>query len=177
MRKLHVVCVTALMLSGVSMAQDNTTTATASTPEPVRAIALTTTTATQSTSGQALLSDARTTGSANTTTMTAARRQFTQQMFEERWKNEEKMYREAGISEEKIKKLRDLNSRTWEARSSGERSDFQTIMRERAEILTQEEVEKIRNIRRSQIESELGRPVGGQGRTTASQRLNVPANR
>lgn len=177
MRKLQVVCVSALMLSGVAMAQDNTTTATVPAAEPVRAVALTTTTANQSTSGQALLSDARTTGTANTTTMTAARRQFTQQMFEERWKNEENMYREAGISEEKIQKLRDLNSRMWEARSAGERSDFQTIMRERSEILTQQEIEKIRDIRRNQIENELGRPEGGQGATTGGQRLNVPANR
>lgn len=176
MRNFQAACVSALMLSGVAMAQDNITTATAPAAEPVRAVALTTTTANQSTSGQALLSDARTTRTANSTTMTAARRQFTQQMFEERWKNEENMYREAGISEDKIQKLRDLNSRMWEARSSGERSDFQTIMRERAEILTQQEVEKIREIRRSQIEKELGRPVGGQGRTTGVQRI-LPANR
>lgn len=84
-----------------------------------------------------------------------AARLFTQEQFEKRWKVEEQMYKDAGISEEKIQKLHDLNSEVWKARADGSKADFQKIMKERQKVLSQEEVQKIRDMRREKMESQL----------------------
>lgn len=88
---------------------------------------------------------------AGNTTATA----FSAESFEQRWEKEAEMYREAGIAEEKIEQLRQLNQETWDARASGNRVDFQQLSRKRAAILTREEVQKLRDVRRQKIDSTL----------------------
>lgn len=95
-----------------------------------------------------------------------AARLFTQEQFEKRWKVEEQMYKDAGIGEEKIKKLHDLNAEVWKARAEGNKADFQKIMKERQQVLSQEEVQKIRDLRRKKMESQLGKR---RGLTTATR--------
>jgi len=92
----------------------------------------------------------------NATTTASASRLFTPEAFEARWKVEEKSYRDAGISEEKISKLHELQSRIWKARAEGGKVDFPAIMKERAAVLNDEEIQKIRDLRRKQIEEQLG---------------------
>src|SRR5690606_28297108 len=72
------------------------------------------------------------------TTTAAISQYFTPDRFEERWTKEKEMYEEAGISEDKIEKLRELNQSTWDARAAGEKINFQDLNRKQSEILSQE---------------------------------------
>ncbi len=92
----------------------------------------------------------------NDTTGTAAvPPQFSEEQFERRWETESRMYREAGISEEKIKRLHDITQKTWNARARGEKLDFQELGRQRSEILDQEDMQKLREVRRKAISDRI----------------------
>lgn len=149
------------MTAGAAMADSETT-----------ATAQATTATVQATTGTAHAGTRITTATAEATTATAAAttgtansQRFTQEMFEKRWQTEEATYRDAGISEEKIQKLHELNKRVWEARNAGKRSEYQEIMKERAEILNPSEIEKMREARRKKIEEQLGHQLGSTSQT------------
>lgn len=114
------------------------------------------TSATKTAGATQLTSATQTTSATKATTATRpTSRLFTQEQFEQRWEKESQMYRDAGIDEDKIKEIHDLNSRVWKARAEGNKADFQKIMKERQQILTQEEIGKIRDLRRKQMDKIL----------------------
>lgn len=76
---------------------------------------------------------------------------FSEEKLQERWKAEEKLYQDAGISEEKIQKLHDLNLSTWRAMAAGEKTDYQGFLRERNAVLTPEEMQNLRKAQRDAI--------------------------
>jgi len=90
-----------------------------------------------------------------TTASAAMANNFTQEAFEKRWKLEESMYKEAGISEDKIAKLYEINQTLWKARSSGEKIDFPALSRQRSEILTKEDMKKLMDVRRNMVNKRL----------------------
>lgn len=162
MKIAYAAALAVVMSTGAAVAQNDTTataqlttaTAQATTGTAEAGVTITTATAAQAT-----------TGTVSATTGTAAASRFTQEMFEKRWQTEEATYRDAGISEEKIQKLHDLNQKVWEARNAGKRSEYQEIMKQRAEILDSEEIEKVREARRKKIEEQLGHELGSTSQT------------
>ena len=86
----------------------------------------------------------------------AAAKHFGQENFEKRWAAEEKMYKDAGISQEKIDKLREMNEKIWKARASGEKIDFKALSDERAKILSKEDMQKFRQLRTKAVQEALG---------------------
>ena len=101
-----------------------------------------------------------------TTASEAIANNFTQEAFEKRWKLEESMYKEAGISEDKIKKLYDINQKLWNSRASGEKIDFPALSRQRSEILTKEDTTKLMEVRRNMMNKRLDNDSSS---TTATQ--------
>lgn len=76
---------------------------------------------------------------------------FTEEKLQARWKAEENLYKQSGLSEDKIQKLHDLNVKTWKAMASGEKTDYEAFIRERNAILTPEEMQKLRTTQRQAI--------------------------
>jgi len=101
-----------------------------------------------------------------TTASAAMANNFTQEAFEKRWKLEESMYKEAGISDDKITKLYEINQTLWKARASGEKIDFPALSRQRSEILTQDDMKKLMEVRRNMVNKRLG---SNNSATTATQ--------
>ncbi len=100
---------------------------------------------------------------AGTTASEMIQRSFSQENFDKRWETEVQMYKDAGISEEKIQKLKDINQKMWNARAKGESADFQELSRQRREILSPDEIEKLRNTRRDMIQKRMS-----EGATTGT---------
>lgn len=94
-------------------------------------------------------------GDANSTAAEMIRRNFSEENFEKRWEMEEGLYKEAGISEEKIARLKEINKKMWDARAKGEKTNFEELSRQRQEVLSSEEIEKLRNTRRNMIQQKL----------------------
>lgn len=95
---------------------------------------------------------------------------YSDEAFESRWNKEAEIYREADISEAKIKKLRDLKYQQWQARRSGEKIDYAALVREASRVLTPSEVKKMREIRDRKIEDQLNDNIGKFNRRTTGGR-------
>lgn len=133
-------CVTAGLVGGVGFAQETTAT---------RVVAANTTAAMdQATTG----TPAQSGDDAASTSMSALMaKNFSEEHLQVRWKAEEQLYKDAGIPEEKIQKLHDLNVATWRAMGAGEKTDYQSFIRERNAVLTPEEMQKLRTTQREAI--------------------------
>lgn len=92
-------------------------------------------------------------------------RGLTPEMFERRWASEEQLYKEAGIPDEKIQKIKTINQKVWNARANGEKIDFHELNRERQAIFTEEETKKYRDLLQQRIPENLR---GRDYRTSAS---------
>jgi hypothetical protein len=108
-------------------------------------------------------------GTGNTTSSAAVPSQFAADRFKERWQKEEQMYKDAGLSEEKIEKLRQLSQETWNARAGGEKIDFQDLKRKRAELLDAEDMKKLREVRRQTINETLEQKDGASTAPASAQ--------
>ena len=89
------------------------------------------------------------------TTSPLGNRGLTAEHFEKRWAQEEKVYKEAGISDEKIAKLKEINQKIWDARANGEKVDFRELNRQRTDVLTEEEMKSYREVLNSRIPEQL----------------------
>jgi len=72
---------------------------------------------------------------------------FTTETFNRMYDQAAQIYRKAGIPEEKIQKLRELDMKAWSAQTNGEKIDYSAIRKERMNVLTPEEIDKLREFR------------------------------
>lgn len=101
----------------------------------------------------------------NTTAMDVRARNFSEENFNKRWATEESVYSEAGVSEENIAKLREINYTQWKAIGAGQRGNVQEVTRAMRELLTPEQFQEVREIRKRNINSHLSR---GRGTTVTA---------
>jgi hypothetical protein len=89
---------------------------------------------------------------------------FTTETFNRMYDQAAEIYRKAGIPEEKIQKLRELDMKAWSAQTNGEKIDYSAIRKERMNVLTPEEIDKLRQFRMQ------GRGTrGANGETTGTR--------
>ncbi len=80
----------------------------------------------------------------------------------------------AGIAEEKIQQLKDMDVQAKAAQSRGERLDFRALREKRATILTREEMQKLGDVRRNRRDSAV-QPGDGSTTRSASDMLSTGA--
>jgi hypothetical protein len=71
--------------------------------------------------------------------------------FERKWKSIEEVYSKAGLAQEKIRSLRQLDLQAFEEIEGGKRPDFLALKAKRREIVNPEEEQKIEIVRREHM--------------------------
>lgn len=84
--------------------------------------------------------------SATTTGLVSNRQQQMLENMKKRFDDEAELYREVGVSEEKINKLKELYNGIFQAYQRGEQPDYATVRKERAKILSADDVAKFRDL-------------------------------
>lgn len=104
---------------------------------------------------------------------TLANRYYNDDIFEARWKREAAIYKEAGIADDKIEKVHDLNHQLWKARGNGEKLNYPELVRKRAQLLTPAELLKVRQIRDKSIGKVLTEKLGDDNDADTSGVTNL----
>ena len=95
---------------------------------------------------------------------TARELKMTTAIMERMWSNREQMYKEAGLSEDRIAKLKELEMHAYSARQSGEKLDYAAMREERNKIITPEEQKKLEAAagqRRNALRDAATKPADG----------------
>jgi len=74
--------------------------------------------------------------------------------FERKWKSIEEIYGKAGLAQDKIRKLRQLDLQAFEELEVGQRPDFSVLKAKRREIINTDDEQRIETARREYVRSE-----------------------
>lgn len=66
--------------------------------------------------------------------------------MKQRFDDEAELYREAGVSEEKIKKLKSLYQGIFESYQKGSQPDYNQVRKERQQLITPQDMQKVREL-------------------------------
>lgn len=108
---------------------------------------------------------------------TFANRYYNEEIFEARWKRESAIYKEAGIADDKIEKIRELNHQQWKARGNGEKLNYPELVRKRAELLSPAEPLEVKQIRDKNIGKVLSERLGDDKDTDTSHATELKKSR
>lgn len=104
---------------------------------------------------------------ASTTGSRYMAQRYSQENFDRSWKVESDMMKEAGISDEKIEKMHEITKKMWDARAKGETADWQELVKERAAVLSPEDMQKFREARQEAMKRQMG--ATGAGHTSGTR--------
>jgi hypothetical protein len=99
---------------------------------------------------------------------------MTTAVMERMWTMREKSYRDAGISDDRIEKLKELELKAYTAAQNGEKLDYKALREERSRIITPEEDKKLQEARAKRANAT--RAAAGQTSASATSGTSAGAS-